>query len=38
MTGETVIVEVAVAPAFTLTLVGLAVTVKSLMFTVTVAV
>ena len=36
-TGATVIVEVAVAPASALTLVGLAVTVKSLTLTVTVA-
>ena len=36
-TGATVIVEVAVAPARALTLVGLAVTVKSRMLTVTVA-
>ncbi len=36
-TGATVIVEVAVAPARTLTLVGLAVTVKSITVTLTVA-
>jgi len=36
-TGATVIVEVAAAPARAVTLVGLAVTVKSLMLTVTVA-
>ncbi len=38
LTGATVIVEVAAAPARTVTLVGLAVTVKSLTLTVTVAV
>ena len=38
LTGATVIVEAAAAPARTLTLVGLAVTVKSLTVTVTVAV
>ena len=37
LTGATVIVEVAVAPARALTLVGLAVTVKSRTLTVTVA-
>ena len=37
LTGATVIVEVAVAPARALTAVGLAVTVKSRMLTVTVA-
>jgi len=37
LTGATVIVEVAVAPARAVTLVGLAVTVKSRMLTVTVA-
>jgi len=36
-TGATVMVDVAAAPARAVTLVGLAVTVKSLMFTVTVA-
>ena len=38
LTGATVIVELAAAPARTVTLVGLAVTVKSLTVTVTVAV
>ncbi len=37
-TGATVIVEVAAVPALTATVVGLAVTVKSVMLTVTVAV
>ena len=37
LTGATVIVEVAAAPARTVTLVGLAVTVKSRILTVTVA-
>ena len=37
LTGATVMVEVAVAPASTVTLVGLAVTVKSMIVTVTVA-
>jgi len=37
LTGATVIVEVAAAPARAVTLVGLAVTVKSRIFTVTVA-
>ena len=37
LTGATVIVELAAAPARTVTLVGLAVTVKSLTVTVTVA-
>ncbi len=38
LTGATVMVEVAAVPAFTATAVGLAVTVKSVMLTVTVAV
>jgi len=38
LTGATVIVEVATTPALTATVVGLAVTLKSVMFTVTVAV
>jgi len=37
-TGATVIVEVAAVPALTATVVGLAVTLKSVMLTVTVAV
>ena len=36
-TGATVIVEVAATPAFAATVIGLAVTVKSVMLTVTVA-